>query len=159
MAGNNNLRTRFEALLSEVDQYDARGQSMTPSPDSPQILSGGSQAPKRKILATLSQNLAARLDVTLATFRMWEPILGMRRTSFTLTLVYSCALHFTSLTVFQPYTATNSYARTQSFLDRQREDCAESGSMANRIQRYVTSLARHLGYRLCGKCKSHQSAG
>ena len=110
-AGVTGYRRAYEAVLNLhlMHELEAIHNAITGFPTDSQP---GSQAQKRKILATLSRNLAARLDVTLPTFRTREPILSMRRTSFALTLVYSCALQITSLTVFQPYTATSSYARS-----------------------------------------------
>ena len=47
------------------------------------------QERKREILTNLSQKLSARLDSTLPTFRIREPVLSMRRTAFALTLVFN----------------------------------------------------------------------
>jgi serine/threonine-protein kinase ATR len=42
---------------------------------------------RQRILADLSRTLSARLDATLPTFRIREPVLSMRRTAFALTSV------------------------------------------------------------------------
>ncbi|KAF8329612.1 hypothetical protein F5887DRAFT_1183719 [Amanita rubescens] len=82
-AGVTGYRRAYEAVLNLhlMHELEAIHNAITGFPTDSQP---GSQTQKRKILATLSQNLAARLDATLPTFRTREPILSMRRTSFAL---------------------------------------------------------------------------
>ncbi|KAF8331537.1 hypothetical protein F5887DRAFT_1286899 [Amanita rubescens] len=82
-AGVTRYRRAYEAVLNLhlMHELEAIHSAITgfPTDSHPR-----SQTQKRKILATLSQNLAARLDATLPTFRTREPILSIRRTSFAL---------------------------------------------------------------------------
>jgi serine/threonine-protein kinase ATR len=86
-AGVTGYRRAYEAVLNLhlMHELEAIHNAIATFPSDSQP---GSQAQKRQILAMLSQNLAARLDATLPTFRTREPILSMRRTAFALTLVY-----------------------------------------------------------------------
>ena len=73
-------------LLHEVDMVHNFVHSLP--------LSGAHSARQRHhILGALSRNLVARLELTLPTFRIREPILSMRRTAFALKYVHTMCLH------------------------------------------------------------------
>lgn len=85
-AGVNGYRGAYEAVLNLhlMHELEAIQNAISSFPTDSQ---SGSQLQKRQIMSNLSQNLAARLDATLPTFRAREPVLSMRRTAFALTLV------------------------------------------------------------------------
>ncbi|THH16411.1 hypothetical protein EW146_g4222 [Bondarzewia mesenterica] len=79
-SGAREYRHAYDAVLNlhlvhEVDMVHEFVKSLP--------LSGpGSSRQRQNILGTLSRNLVARLELTLPTFRIREPVLSMRRTAF-----------------------------------------------------------------------------
>lgn len=112
-AGSQGYRRGYEAvldlhLLHELEVID----SIAKRPEGDRFL-----------FSELSNTLSLRLDATLPTFRIREPILSMRRTAFGLRYVCHRIVSGTKLYIFQNKSQPGFPSGNWSYLVSQRQDC------------------------------------